>query len=189
MKKNVIFLLVLVCLVFGLTSVGISQTKYDIITSTRGYKQDMQKVTTAVYKEPILFEYLYVLVNLDDLDRIAKSSSLDREKRIFLSKNKTDMLALVHFWLGNNMVSKSGRKIGDHEFVYITQVLKTHASGRSVTNRRTRPEEKAIEEGLFKEHFLYKLCLYVRSSDMKVVVELIDDLINLLYKNALAINK
>ncbi len=184
MKRMGMFFIIMVMFV-SFSSVGLAATKYDCIKENQFY-QKMISVANSKLSYSVLSDYINLLINMDDINRIIRDKSLDQEKIKFIYENKNEFLiylqGIVCGAIGNNLK----RRIKDSEYIYITGVIKTHMSGQSITssskNSNVDPAKAQIEKALFEEHELYKIWLRVRKPGL--IEEMCDEQITNLYKKS-----
>lgn len=185
MKKLVMFFIIVVMFV-SFTSIGFTATKYDSIKSNPFYQKMVSHTKTKLVPVSEAYDYIVLLINMDDINRIIRDRSLDQEKIKFISENKRDFLiymqGIVAGIIGNNLK----RRPKDSEYIYITGVIKTHMSGQSITspskNSNVDPAKAAIEKGLFEEHELYQFWTRIRKPG--IIESLFDEQITLLYNKS-----
>lgn len=175
MKKLMVSLMIAVVFFIGFSSIGFTATKYDYLLKDPGFQKLTNFYEKTTRELPFVKDYLNHYVNMNDINQILKNGDLDREKSKFISENKTRFLnflqSAISASLGN---SGSLNGVKDSEWIYVTEVINTHTSGRSITNKRTRPEEAAMEKMLFEGHPLYASWLHFEKQKPQIIVDMIN---------------
>jgi hypothetical protein len=184
MKRMGMFLIIVVMFV-SFSSVGLAATKYDCIKRDPFY----QKIISAANSKlsySVLSDYINLLINMDDINRIIRDKSLDQEKIKFIYENKNEFLIYMQGMICGAMGNNLKRRIKDSEYIYITGVIKTHMSGQSITspskNSNVDPAKAQIEKALFEEHELYKVWLWAKKPGL--IEALCDEQITNLYNKS-----
>jgi len=92
MKKLVGFIAIIMMLTLFLTASSFAATKYDAMFNDPQIKGLIKKYDETMPKTRVLREYINLLVNKNDIIRIANSGALDKEKSKFLSENASQFL-------------------------------------------------------------------------------------------------
>jgi len=158
MKK--IIALTLLVIMFCFYSIGFSATKYDSFVNHKAFVKMTTGFEDSMSKNQFLDDYISVVLSEKDMDNIIKNGTiLDKEKRKFLAENKYKMMRFFQHIIISKDISNLDVVPKEHEFIYITGVIKAHASGKSIAKART-PEEAQMEKMLFQEHVLYRIWEY-----------------------------
>ncbi len=169
MKRIGMFFIIVVMFV-SFSSVGLASTKYDCINNNPFYQKMVSFTKKEFNSQSILSDYINLLINMDDINRIIRDKSLDQEKIKFISENKNDFLLYMQGLLAGTIANNLKRRPKDSEYIYISGVIKTHMNGQSITspskNSNVDPTKAAIEKTLFEGHELYRVWLWARKPGM-----------------------
>ena len=103
--KNLVCLICMM-LTMGFAVSGFASTKYDDIIVNPEWKQIINGVDQHVTPNRIVTDYLNLLVNKNDLNRIIKSGALDKEKTKFIAENQVQFLKYLHYLIAVPLLSK-----------------------------------------------------------------------------------
>lgn len=186
MKKIVISMIVVIVLLLSGFSAGFAATKYDCIVKDPNFQKIVKQTNSELAKNRVLNNYVSLLVSAEDIDSIIADGDISKEKKQFLKENKKVFLSYLKFILIAKGVStlKPGPK--DSEFIYITNVIKMHNRGESITsvskNQVVDPAKMEIEKALFEGHVLYTFYQHIREPGL--IEKLCDEDIENWYKIA-----
>jgi hypothetical protein len=161
----------------AVASTKVGSTKYDIILSSETWNK-LINASKNLSSEPIIKNYLDLLVNEQDLDELIKSGSLDKEKSKFVSENKSDFLKYTHLdifiFINDNMSD-----VKEYQIELITNVI-MDPRAMAATNYG----EYQIEKEFWRESPVYKLWEVWHSDGFLAMV--VNAEIDLLYEKAKA---
>jgi len=158
-------------------STKVGSTKYDIILTSERWNK-LINASKNLSSEPILKNYLDLLVNEHDLDELIKSGSLDKEKSKFVSENKSDFLKYTHLEIVILMKNDMS-DIKEYQIELITNVI-MDPRAMAATNYG----EYQIEKEFWRESPVYKLWEVWHSDGFLVMA--VNEEIDLLYEKAKA---
>jgi hypothetical protein len=92
MKKILGYVAVIILLSICATVSSFASTKYDVLRNDPGWKKLIIEYDKTIAPTKVMKDYLDLLINKNDLIRIAKSGALDKEKSKFISDNLTEFL-------------------------------------------------------------------------------------------------
>lgn len=183
--KRILIVFMTVVMFFSFMAVSFGATKYDAIKKVAFY-QKMIRVTGEQLQNPIIYNYTVLLVNEKDFDRIIQNTSMDSQKRRFISENKHQFLQYIQGMILGSISNNLSTRPKDSEWIYITDVIKTHMSGQSITstskNQTVAPGNAAVEKMFFEEHELYKAWVNVRKPGF--IQAVCNEQVDLLYNKA-----
>lgn len=185
MKRIGMFFIIVVMFV-SFSSVGLASTKYDCINNNPFYQKMVSFTKKEFNSQSILSDYINLLINMDDINRIIRDKSLDQEKIKFISENKKEFLLFIQGMVAGTIGNSFKRQMKDSEYVYITGVIKTHMNGQSITSPSKKsnvdPAKYETEKALFEGHELYQFWVRIRKPGM--IETICDEQITFLYNKS-----
>jgi len=172
MKKLACLFLMMLTLSMAVS--GFASTKYDDIIVNPEWKQIINGVDQHVTPNRILTDYLNLLVNKNDLNRIIKSGALDKEKTKFISENHVQFLKYLYYLIVVHQYPKIKPEPTDAQLIYITSVIK-NPRAQAAKNAT----EYEMEKALYRGSGIYLLWELWRADGM--IEKLINEQIDLLY--------
>lgn len=174
MKNLVCFICMMLTMGFAVS--GFASTKYDDIIVNPEWRQIINGVDQHLTPNRIVTDYLNLLVNKNDLNRIIKSGALDKEKTKFIVENQVQFLKYLHYLIAVHQYPKIKPEPTDAQLIYITSVIK-NPRAQAAKNATEYEMEKAV----FRGSGIYLLWESWRADGF--IEGVINEQIDLLYAN------
>lgn len=173
MKKLLSFITVVLTMTI-FTLPAFASTKYDAIVTHPQWKKAMQLYDIHLKSNETMSDYLNLLVNKNDLNRIIKSGELDKEKSKFVAENSAEVLKYLHVVITADQIRFLKPEPTDAHFIYVSGVIKDpHAQAAK------NGHEYEVEKALFRGMPLYALWEKWRTNGILKAV--INEQIDLMY--------
>jgi|GEM_PF-3850925 len=146
MEKLLSFIMMMSTMII-FTIPAFASTKYDAIVAHHQWKEIMQLYDTNLASNRTLNDYLNLLVNKNDLNRIVKNGELDKEKSKFIAENSREFLKYLHAVITAKQLQYLKPEPTDAHYIYVIGVIKD-PKAQAAKNGHEYEMEKALFRGM-----------------------------------------